>query len=310
MSEGEDDLELVIGDADAGARVDALAARLLAVSAREAARHVDEGGARVDGRKAKKGDRVRAGERLSVAALVPWLAPADAAWWLVMHEDDEVLVVDKPAGVACHPLARGEGGTLIDVAAFHRPEVATAGDDPREGGLVHRIDNLTSGLVCVAKTPAAFHALRAALAAGDVGRAYLAAVLGEVTEPLVLDGPIAHDPSDGRRMVVAREGVRHRGEPRVARSAVTPVSHGPDVTLVHVHLEGGRRHQIRAHLADAGHPLLGDELYGGPPLDERPGQALHAHELDLPGRPPLLSPLPQDLQRALERRGVALHPDG
>jgi 23S rRNA pseudouridine1911/1915/1917 synthase len=297
-------VKVVVEPGHAGARLDVFVAGALGVSTSEARRRIAAGDVLVGGRARAKGHALAAGDDVEIREAAGWLVPAAVDWLEVAFADEEVIVVDKPAGVPCHPLERGEGGTLVDAVAARYPDVADASADAREGGLVHRLDTGTSGLVAVARTRAAHAALRAAIAAAEVEREYLALVAGRLDEDLILDQPIAHDPRDARRMVCARDGVEVRGEPRAATTFVDPVALGEDCALVCARIEGGRRHQVRVHLAEAGYPLLGDALYGGPPLPGRQGHALHASALRLPGRERLTSPLPGELARAARDAGL------
>ncbi len=297
---------VVIGDGRDDARADVALARALGLSVREARGLFDDGGVTRAGRSIAKGDRVQAGDVLDVTEPKPWLSPRDHDWLVVVHESADVVVVDKPAGVPSHPLRRGEGGTVADALAFRYPECSAASEHEREAGLVHRLDTFTSGLLAAARSREAWLALRAAFRDGNVRRAYLALVDGLLTSPLLLDAAIAHDPSDARRMVTVRAGdeAKARGEPKAARSHVTPVASSGGASLVLVRTEGGRRHQVRVHLASAGFPLVGDVLYGGSETSARAGHLLHAALLELPGEPRLVSSPPADFVTAARERGL------
>jgi 23S rRNA pseudouridine1911/1915/1917 synthase len=190
------------------------------------------------------------------------------------------------------------------VAAF--PEAAVAGDNPREGGLVHRLDNGTSGALLVALAPAAFTTLREAIRAGRIRRDYQALAAGNLKESLEIEKPLAHDPRNARRMIAIAANAHG------ARTAATsieplrePLRRYGDFTLVAARPRTGMRHQIRVHLAEAGHPIAGDTLYGGPPLDPLVAGRFWLHLVEIEFRSPasgpvrVRSPLPRDLENAL-----------
>ena len=199
--------------------------------------------------------------------------------WLV-HRDSEVIVVDKPPGVASQATRALSAGALDRL-------VAEAID--REARLLHRLDRDASGLVLFTRTPAARRRFAALLAAYQLERTYCAAVWGHWQRAAgALSGPIGRDPDDHRRMVVGP------GRPaltrfRLVRRGTAPG--GEPVSLLQLDLVTGRTHQIRVHLADAGHPICGDALYGPdrPSLDR---MFLHAHRLAWPGAAPVLAPVP------------------
>ncbi|MHB1444508.1 MAG: RluA family pseudouridine synthase [Acidimicrobiales bacterium] len=226
----------------------------------------------------------------------------------VVHEDEWLLVIDKAPGVVVHPGAGSQGRTLVNGLLARYPELAGVGQ-PDRPGIVHRLDKGTSGLLLVARTPAAYEALTAMLAAREVSRRYVALVEGLVASDRgVVDAPVGRSARQPTRMAVSAAG-------REARTSYTVVRRFPlaGMSLLHCHLETGRTHQIRVHLTSIGHPVVGDRQYRRPP---RPGSAaapegavpsrpfLHAAELRLEhpaGTGPLmvLSPLPPDLTAAL-----------
>jgi len=181
----------------------------------------------------------------------------------VVHADDDVVVVDKPAGLVVHPGAGHRTGTLVHGLVARFPDLADlparVGSEPDRPGIVHRLDRGTSGLLVVARTPDAYRSLVAQLSSREVVRTYRALVLGTVEgESGVVDAPIGRSVSTPTRMAVSRKGkearTRYRVEERFALPAPT--------TLVRASLETGRTHQIRVHLSAIGHPVVGDEPYG------------------------------------------------
>jgi 23S rRNA pseudouridine1911/1915/1917 synthase len=176
----------------------------------------------------------------------------------VVHEDADLVVVDKPAGLIVHPGAGHPDRTLVNGLLNRYPELATVGD-PARPGIVHRLDANTSGLLAVARTPAAYDALVAALAARTVERGYLALVWGTPDAASgLIDAPIGRSVRRPTRMAVRDGGREARTRYSVERSFT-----GPDVSLLRCSLETGRTHQIRVHLAAIRHPVVGDPAYGG-----------------------------------------------
>jgi 23S rRNA pseudouridine1911/1915/1917 synthase len=288
------------GGAAEGARLEAfLGAALPGLSRRFLRRVIASGAVRVNGRRAAKGLRLRAGDRVTLPALPRRLAPEPDLAVPVLHEDAHLVALDKPAGMPAHALHPGQRGTAAAFLLARYPEVAEVGD-ALAPGLVHRLDTGTSGLLLAARTPAAHAVLRAAFRAQAVEKRYLAVVAGRVAGPEVrtVAVALAHDRRRPGRMVPAPPGARAWP----AETRVQPVVAGAQRSLVRVVIRTGVTHQVRAHLALLGHPVLGDVTYGGPPAGLPPRcQALHAaglagrHPAD--GRPlELASPLPPALE--------------
>jgi 23S rRNA pseudouridine1911/1915/1917 synthase len=255
-----------------------------AASRRDAREMVARGAVLLNGRRGIKGAVVRAGDNVEVEA-PPALAaiePHPEAHVEVLFEDAALIVVNKPGGVPCHPLRPGERSTVMNAVVARFPETAAVGDKPIEGGLIHRLDNGTSGALMIARTADAFGVLRSAIRSGAIKRKYLALVSGNVKAPLSLSTPIAHHPKNPRKMIVASdeaESAKFAARPALTR--VEPTRRVGNFTLVSVMPSSGVRHQIRVHLASAGFPIVDDDLYGGAPSDLGSGRFwLHLSEIE------------------------------
>jgi 23S rRNA pseudouridine1911/1915/1917 synthase len=274
---------LRVDEARAGARVDHLVAEARpGLGIPGARRLVAAGGVRVDGRVARKGERVVVGQTVEIDdALEPSAAAAArvepdgtlAVAWLAV---DEVLVaIDKPAGVPSHPLRGGERGTAANAIVARFPECAAASPDAREGGLVHRLDNETSGVLLAARGREAWESLRAALRAPTCVKTYLAEVAGAPPDHGVESAPIGRAGRRGGRVRVGSGRV-----PLAARTEWEVVERRGPTTLVRARLHAGRAHQVRAHLAAAGFPIAGDAIYGDEAARAAaPRLRLHAHTI-------------------------------
>jgi 23S rRNA pseudouridine1911/1915/1917 synthase len=285
----------------AGLRFDQALARLCPEHSRSRLKDwIDAGHVRLDGAVAEGKQRLGGGERIVVDVADEPRAVADAPQPIVLaivHEDDAVLVVDKPPGLVVHPGSGNRDGTLLNALLHQAPALAAL---PR-AGIVHRLDKDTSGLLVVAKTPVAQTDLVRQLQARTVQREYVALVHGDVARAAIVDAPIGRHPRARTTMAVVA-----RGKP--ARTHVAPLERFGMATLVACRLETGRTHQIRVHLAAIDHPLIGDAAYGrrraNASLPAFPRQALHAIRLAF-AHPSTgqqrqwESPLPDDMARLL-----------
>lgn len=265
-----DDLD--VPGALAGMRLDRAVAFLGEVTRAEAGRLVDEGAVSLGGAVVTdRSRRLKEHEKLSVESSVLAKAPGElspapsgAVPFEVLYEDDELIVVDKPAGVVVHEGAGHERDTLVAGLLARYPDIAglpsKGAGEAKRPGIVHRLDKDTSGVLAVARTPRAFASLSGQLAQRTMGRRYLAIVLGHLeARSGVIDAPIGRSSSDPTRMAVSAGGraARTGYEVRAQFSDPLPASY------LELKLETGRTHQIRVHTAAVGHPVLGDRRYGG-----------------------------------------------
>jgi 23S rRNA pseudouridine1911/1915/1917 synthase len=304
-------ISLVAGvePAQAGMRLDQAAAELFGDFSRARLQKWIRGGELlVDGRVLKPTYRVQGGERLQLDAapefsddVLPERIPLD-----LIHADDDIIVLDKPAGLVVHPAAGNPDGTLQNALLNFDPQLAAL---PR-AGIVHRLDKDTSGVLVVARSLRAHHSLVAQLQSRAMSRVYRAIVIGEMIAGGTVDAPIGRHPVDRKRMAVV-----DRGRPAVSHYRVVERFRG--LTHIEVSLDTGRTHQIRVHMAHIGHALVGDPVYGRASRRRRgmseelaeilrlfPRQALHAERLALehPGsgeRQQFTAPLPADLVELL-----------
>jgi 23S rRNA pseudouridine1911/1915/1917 synthase len=302
---------LTVGADGDGARLDQWLARALECSRHEAQRLVDDGAVRVGGARAAKGLRLAAGVVVELSREPPReedlrpLPDAEAPL-AIIFSDDAIVALAKPAGMATHPLRAGERGTLANALVARHPECATVADDAREGGVAHRLDIDTSGIVLAARTREAWLALRDAFSRGAVEKEYLALVQGAPPDDGVIDAPLVQT---GKRARVA--GDRDLAA-QAAVTRFTTVARGDGVALVRARSTSGRMHQIRVHLAHRGHPLVGDVLYGGPPpAPGTRGHFLHAASLRFAhpiagALTTLTAPLPVERAAALRALGFVL----
>jgi 23S rRNA pseudouridine1911/1915/1917 synthase len=304
------ELSTVVPDTLGGQRLDAAAAQLFGDFSRARLQDwIRSGELLLDGQRARPRDRVLPGSRLSLSATpsaeVSWQGeelPLD-----VCYEDEDLLVIDKPAGVVVHPGAGNPRGTLVNALLAHRPALNAL---PR-GGIVHRLDKDTSGLLVVAASERAHRSLVDQLQSKTAQREYLAVARGHLSGGGSIDAPVGRHPQHRTRMAVVERG---------GKAALTHYrihERFEHYTALAVHLETGRTHQIRVHLAHRGYPLVGDPVYGGrlqlpAGVDEElrdvlrrfPRQALHARRLAFvhPADGELrefTSPLPRDIEALL-----------
>lgn len=295
-------------------RLDVLVAGHLDISRNQAATLIANGRVLVDGRREKASYRARAGERVTVTVPPPpsRAVTAENIPLSIVYEDEDVLVVDKAAGMVVHPAPGNWSGTLVNALKGRGEPLSGASEEGREG-IVHRLDKETSGLLLVAKTDRAHRVLGAELQARRIVRRYAAMAWGHLSDDrLTVEKPIARDPRDRKRMAIVSTG-------RPARTDFTRLARFDSADLLRAHLYTGRTHQIRVHLAAIGHPVVGDDTYGGGGgrrLMQLPPRRHFLHAAWLQFRHPvsgkeidIRSPLPEDLRRALAATAQGSLPD-
>ena len=292
----DEEKRLKVGSEAAGQRLDVWLTQVLGEAGRGRVRRLIEAGrVMVNGRRAKKGVDVKAGDSVRVKAAINAGAMPDPAVQLkIVHEDARLLVVDKPAGIHSHPLSPEEGGALVSGLLARYPQLASVGYGPLQPGIIHRLDRSTSGLMLVALDAECFEALRSMLVGGEIDKRYLALCSGAVSAPVTFGG------------YLRATGASVRVEPEAfddAREVTTEVLDSEprgDFSLLTLRAPQAARHQLRAQLSAVGHPIVGDERYGGAAMVGLDRHVLHASTIEL--RHPftgktlsLHSPLPPDL---------------
>jgi 23S rRNA pseudouridine1911/1915/1917 synthase len=259
----------IISDKPLEIRLDAFVRRCMPhLSRREALEAIRSKLFRINERVGAKGTRLAAGDRVTFEGPRHWLLdvppPQPQLSVPVLYEDTSVLVVDKPAGMATHGFSGRDHDTLANFLATARPDLLFIGASRWEPGLVHRLDRETSGVVLIAKTQAAFDALRLQFRLGQVQKKYWALVWGKAENEGSISCPLAHDRRDKRRMQ-AMSDHSLRVKKQKSWSALTrfrKLTDTAEASLLEIQMETGVTHQIRAHLAAIGHPIVGDSLYG------------------------------------------------
>jgi len=305
-------------DAGVGVRLDLLVAGRLGISRTQSATLIANKLVSVNGRFERAAYRSASGDRVSVDVPAPPARDIEGEQipLNVVFEDDDVLVVDKAAGMVVHPAPGNWTGTLVNALVGRGNELADSGDSDR-AGIVHRLDKDTSGLLLVAKTDRAHRSLSRAIAERRVVRRYATLAWGHLDgDRLTVDKPIARDPRDRKRMAIVSSG-------RSAKTDFLRLARFDATDLLRAHLHTGRTHQIRVHLASVGHPVAGDDTYGGGGgrrLIELPPRRHFLHAAWLRFRHPesgdsidLRAPLPEDLRRSVAAAArdpsLETHPD-
>ena len=295
-----------VPDGLGGQRLDVVLSRLFGFSRAFAQGVIDEGGALLDGAAGAKSDRVRSGALLEVTfepKKAPTIVPIVVDSMAILYDDYDVVVIDKPPGLAAHPAPSWDGPSVLGALAGAGYRISTSGPPERQG-IVHRLDVGTSGVMAVAKSEVAYSRLKRAFKAREVHKIYHALVQGHPDPSTgTIDAPIGRHPSSSWKFAVVAGG----------RDSIThyeAIESFASASLLRVSLETGRTHQIRVHMSAHRHPIVGDSLYGADPtIAERLGvsrQWLHASELEfthpVSGKPVRVEcGFPEDLNVALER---------
>ena len=304
-------IEHTVSPEEAGERIDKIVARAAEISRQRAMALCDEGRVRAGRWRPRKGDRAEAGTTFVIELPLPeGPTPQPETALSVLHEDALLLAFDKPAGMNMHPHEAGESGTLANAVVARFPDVLDASSEQRCPGLIHRLDRETSGVVLWARRRDVFDALRRQFAEKTVLKRYIALVDGFVEGQGELEVPLAHDPKNAAKMVATPYPAE--AEELKARPALTryrAIGHGDSATLLEIEIPTGVMHQIRAHFAFVGFPVIGDLLYGTRTLEGLNRHCLHAAAIgfehpDGSGRTLVSAPLPPDFLRALERVGI------
>lgn len=291
------------------------------LSLREVRRAIEEGAFRINDRPGKKGDRLFEGDVLTLRGPEHWLAstplPEKNIELPILYEDEFILAVDKPAELATHGFSGRQKNTVANFLLAIRPSLRSVGKSPWEPGLVHRLDQGTSGIVLAAKDQVTFEKLRFQFYRGLIQKKYWALAWGTPKREGVIAYPLIHDPKDRTRMKALMAAKRGEKLGRIktwkALTRFRVIGYAEELSLLEVSIETGVTHQIRIHLQALGHPLVGDPLYGkNPPDPFRLGhQFLHAFHLGF--RHPqsgeditIQSPLPQELRGILNRLKINL----
>jgi 23S rRNA pseudouridine1911/1915/1917 synthase len=291
-------------DADDAPRLDVLVSRVLGLSRTQTATLVAEGRVLVNERRERASFRVDRGMRIVVDVPAPpgREVLAEQIPLSVIFEDESLLVIDKAAGMVVHPAPGNWSGTLVN-ALKGRGQALAEGAGEERAGLVHRLDKDTSGLMVVAKTDQALRVLGKAIADRHVMRRYAALCWGHLTDDTVqVDRPVARDPNDRLRMAIVASG-------RAAKTDFVRLARFMSTDLLRCQLHSGRTHQIRVHLASIGHPVVGDDTYGGGGARRVVGLPPHRHFLHAAWlvfthpvsgeRMEFRSPLPEELRQSL-----------
>jgi len=303
-----DVLEFEVTSEQAGQRIDRVVLHELTGFGRRAtALLFAEGRVELDGSLVKKGTMVSAGQIISVRLPPPdAAAPYPEAELSIVLLREELVIVDKPAGMPSAALRTSTRSTLAGALVARFPELGGIGFGPREPGLIHRLDTQTSGLVIAARSKAAFTALRSAMTRGELTKKYLALICpsDEVPEHGHIEAPLAPHPKNRRKVAVVTPSHPHARE---AHTDFRVVERSGELVLIELCVGRAYRHQIRAHLAWRGWPLLGDALYGGRahPSLAPARHALHASYIRCDAKAierfEVSSPLPPDMREAFER---------
>ena len=300
-------MKITATERDEGRRVDAVIADNSEYSRSRIQKLIEEGLVFIEGKAASKSAKVRKGDKITFdePKPEPMEAQPEDIPLDIIYEDGDIIVINKPKGIVVHPAAGNRNGTLVNALLHHCGDTLSGIGGVVRPGIVHRIDKMTSGLLVVAKNDAAHISLSEQIKAHTAHRDYHAIAVGSVDD-MTVDKPIGRHPTDRKKMTVTEKN----SKPAITH--VRALEHFTGATYIECALETGRTHQIRVHLSNAGHPILGDDVYGGVknPIMKRvgaglEGQCLHAKRLTLthPKTGELMTfecPLPDYFEKILE----------
>ncbi len=288
---------------EGGIRIDVFLSKELGISRSRAKRILEDGFVLLSGSIPKPSKKVKEGDKVfgvipppDTYSLEPEDIPID-----VIYEDDDVAVVDKPAGLVVHPSPGHRSGTMVNALMARFSRISEVGDSPIRPGIVHRLDADTSGLMVVAKSMRAYSFLQDAFKGRRVKKIYRAVVWGRVDAPGELNLPIGRHPVNRKKMCVRMDG-------REAITLYRPIASTDELSYLEVEIKTGRTHQIRVHMSHVGHPVVGDRFYGRKDGAER--MYLHAHLLSFPHPDPekgyltFSRDVPLDFAMFLKERGL------
>jgi len=283
-----DEMEIEVTESDSGQRLDIfLAGKVEGLSRRRAQDLIDKGKVLRNGHSVRKGIKVEVGDEIQVLER-PALANDEAVknaniGFEVHFEDEHFVIVEKPAGMPTHPLKSNEDDTLANGLASRYPEMQGVGFSPLQPGLVNRLDIDTSGLVLASRTEKAWKALREIMVSSEMTKGYTSLCEGTVASPRTLDWYLVNDSRDRRKVHACETEIEaQRLGARPAQTRVVSALFHLGFSTAHLEVRSAFRHQIRVHMAMAGHPLLGDTLYGGRSVEGQSGHLLHASSLRFP----------------------------
>jgi len=292
-------IRMLVPEGEAPSRLDSFLSPVLSYLSRRAIHElINTGQVLINGRRGKKGQRLSAGDEVLIQPPTSYLQPNPALPIRLLHTDEDLVILDKPADIPSHALRYSEINTTANFLVAHFPELAQVGKNPLEAGLVHRLDTATSGLLAAARNAQAHAFLRRQFTQQKVYKEYLTLVEGRITQAGDITLPFLSSGQHKSKVLPVSTG---RGKEAI--TYYTPLETFSGFTLLRVTIVTGVRHQIRGHLAAVGHPVAGDTLYGKP-TTSFPRLFLHAARLELSHprsrqKAHFTSPLPTELQEVV-----------